>query len=207
LYRKIKIIDTLDQKTITIEIEDIISTTGTHKSSVISILHAIQKKYNYLPESALRRVCEITDITPASITGISTFYSQFRHNPVGEHIIHVCTGTACHVKGAELVYEAFLRELNIKNNHDTDPEGKFTIQKVACLGCCTIAPVIQIDNVTYGHVKTDSISKILQDFLSQQGKQSEMVVVPPGDKKAFGEIKIGLGSCAWQVVVKKYSRP
>ena len=177
------------------EIDQIVAEIGTSESDVIPILLAIQKKYNYLPESALRRVCETTDITPASVSGISTFFSQFRHTPIGKHIVRICTGTACHVKGSALVYETFLRELCIKENQDTDPEGQFTIQKVACLGCCTIAPVVQIDDVTYGHVKSDSVSNILQDFLKHKSKKSEYLHVYQDYPEEAGEIKVGLGSC------------
>ncbi|MFA8344135.1 MAG: NAD(P)H-dependent oxidoreductase subunit E, partial [Rhodothermaceae bacterium] len=129
------------------------------------------------------------------IDGIATFYDQFRLEPVGEHIVSVCTGTACHVKGAGLVFDTFLRLLGIKQGKDTDEKGKYTVQKVACLGCCTIAPVVQIDDITYGHVKTDNVGQILKDFESH-GKG----IIKPVDKeqtftKEIGEIKIGLGSC------------
>lgn len=157
---------TIENDKIYDDIDRIVCETGTAESAVIPILHAIQKKYNYLPEIALKRVCETTGITPASITGVSTFYTQFRHTPVGEHIIYVCNGTACHVKGSDLVYDAFFRELGIGDNHDTDPDGLFTIQKVACLGCCTLAPVVQIDDITYGDVKINNAAHILHDFLS-----------------------------------------
>ena len=176
-------------------VDQIVGKIGIKAGDVIPILHAVQKKYNYLPESALRRVCEITEITPASITGVSTFYSQFRHTPIGKHIIRVCTGTACHVKGSELVYDAFCRELHIERGQDTDPDFLFTVQKIACLGCCTIAPVVQIDDVTYGHVKTDGVSNILRDFLRHKTRSAEDTPdrkVPIGK---VGEIKIGLGSC------------
>lgn len=176
-------------------VDQIVNEIGTQAGDVIPILHAIQNKYNYLPESALRRVCEITDITPAAITGVSTFYFQFRHTPIGQHIIRVCTGTACHVKGSELVHEAFCRELHIGEGQDTDSEGQFTVQKIACLGCCTIAPVVQIDDVTYGHVKIESVANILQDFFLHKRREK----VESRDRKIksedAGEIKIGLGSC------------
>jgi len=173
----------------------IVDEIGTKAGDVIPILHAIQREYNYLPESALRRVCDITDITPAAITGVSTFYSQFRHTPMGQHIIRVCVGTACHVKGSELVHDAFYRELHIGEGQDTDPEGQFTVQKIACLGCCTIAPVVQIDDVTYGHVKIEGVANILQDFSHHESRK----IVGSRDRKIqtedAGEIKIGLGSC------------
>jgi NADH:ubiquinone oxidoreductase subunit F (NADH-binding)/NADH:ubiquinone oxidoreductase subunit E len=176
-------------------VDQVVAGVGTKAGDVIPILHAIQDEYNYLPEQALRRVSEITDITPADITGVSTFYSQFRHTPIGKHVIRVCTGTACHVKGSELVYDAFCRELHLEENLDTDPDGLFTVQKIACLGCCTIAPVVQIDDVTYGHVKTSGAANILQDFLhqkSRKGEESPDRRIQAGDG---GEIKIGLGSC------------
>ncbi len=178
-------------------VEDVVERIGTKPGDIIPILHAIQKEYNYLPEEALRRVCEITEITPASITGVSTFYSQYRHTPIGKHIIRVCTGTACHVKGSELVYDAFCRELHIEQGQDTDtdPDFLFTVQKIACLGCCTIAPVVQIDDVTYGHVKTDSVAPILQDFLQHKTRIAEETRDQKIPEEKVGEIKIGLGSC------------
>ena len=176
-------------------VDTVIDEIGKKAGDVIPILHAIQKKYNYLPEKALRRVCETTEITPAAITGVSTFYSQFRHTPIGEHIIRVCTGTACHVKGSELVYDAFRRELRIEEGHDTDPDFLFTVQKIACLGCCTIAPVVQIDDVTYGHVKTEGVSHILQDFLRHKSRGAAETPDRKMVKADAGEIKIGLGSC------------
>jgi NADH-quinone oxidoreductase subunit F len=184
-----------NQEIILTEIDELVEKIGTGEGNVIPILHALQRKYNYLPESALRRVCEKTDITPAAITGVSTFYSQFRHAPIGKHLIHICTGTACHVKGAGLVHEAFYRELNIDKKQDTDPLGQFTIQKVACLGCCTLAPVVQIDGITYGHVKPDKISHILQDFLLNLDKTVQSSVSHPDRGGEVGEIRIGLGSC------------
>ncbi|MHC4687125.1 MAG: NADH-quinone oxidoreductase subunit NuoE family protein, partial [Planctomycetota bacterium] len=115
----------------------------------------VQGHYRYLPTAALERICELTDITPASIAGVSTFYNQFRHRPVGRHIIHICVGTACHVKGGEQIYEAFRRHLGIGDGEDTDSEKTFTVEKIACLGCCTLAPAVQIDQVTYGHLPSD----------------------------------------------------
>jgi len=181
--------------TLNLEVDRIVAETGSGAGDVIPLLHAVQKRFNYLPESALRRICEITAITPAAITGISTFYPQFRHTPVGRHLIHVCTGTACHLKGAELVWEAFRRELRIKENQDTAPDGEFTVQKVSCLGCCTIAPVVQIDDVTYGHVRPDGAAAILNDFLHFRGKTSDSLKVHDREPGEESEIRIGLGSC------------
>jgi NADH-quinone oxidoreductase subunit F len=185
----------LEKNSIHSFIDRIVGEIGSQSGAVIPILHAVQNEYNYLPELALQRVCEITDITPAAITGVSTFYSQFRHTPVGQHIIRVCTGTACHVKGSGLVFDAFRRELDISEGQDTDPESLFTVQKIACLGCCTIAPVVQIDGVTYGHVQTDGVSNILNDFLLNQGRETPASTPHHLKSDNGGEIKIGLGSC------------
>lgn len=185
----------LDQDNINAVVSRIVAEIGTAPGHVIPILHAIQKEYNYLPEDALRRICDLTQITPAAITGIATFFSQFRHKPVGRHIIRICTGTACHVKGAERVYEAFIRELKITSGEDTDPEKLFTLQKVACLGCCTIAPVIQIDDVTYGHVQTNGVTAILHDFLQSRDQSPQATSSPEHVLQTGGEIRIGLGSC------------
>ncbi len=178
------------------EIDFIIKKIGAGADSVISILQAIQARYNYLPEKALQRVCEITDITPASITGVSTFYTQFRHKPVGAHGINICVGTACHVKGAERIYDSFMRNLNIQENNDTDTLKQFTLYKVSCLGCCTLAPVVQIDGITYGHVQPETVPQIIQDFqkYAQKTVHKQKHNEPPVEK-VNGEIRIGLGSC------------
>jgi NADH-quinone oxidoreductase subunit F len=177
------------------DIDKIIEATGSSGSAMIPILQAIQKKYNYLPEEALRRVCEITEITPELITGVASFYAQFRFKPAGEHIIKVCVGTACHVKGAVQVYDAFRRDLNLEEGKDTTESLKYTIEKVNCLGCCTLAPVVQIDNITYGHVSTSHIPGIIKDFEKQKDTKGKQVFKNNNGKEIKGEIRIGLGSC------------
>src|ERR1035437_9361648 len=177
------------------DIDRIIEATGSSGSAVIPILQAIQKKYNYLPEEALRRVCEITEITPELITGVASFYAQFRFKPAGEHIIKICVGTACHVKGAVQVYDAFRRDLNLEEGKDTTESLKYTIEKVNCLGCCTLAPVVQIDNITYGHVSTSPIPGIIKDFEKQKDTRGKQVFKNNDGKEIKGEIRIGLGSC------------
>lgn len=183
-------------KGITDIVDRIIEEKGTSAEMVIPILQAIQEKFNYLPEPALRRVCETTEIRPSDIHGISTFYNQFRLSQVGKHIIKVCVGTACHVKGAMLVYDSFRRSLSLKDHEDTDAKGLFTIEKVACLGCCTLAPVVQIDDVTYGHVSIEKTSEILDDFLNgRKNPALHSTTAIPKHDKTQGEIRIGLGSC------------
>ena len=177
------------------EVDRIVAGIGSAPSDVIAILHAIQKRYHYLPEEALRRVCRTTRIRPADMAGVSRFYTQFRHSPVGRHMIRICNGTACHVKGAERVFESFHRELGLEGSEDTDRDGQFTLQKVACLGCCTLAPVVQIDQVTYGHVQPESVHGILHEFLHRPAGHGPPHGAPAEDPGGHGEIKIGLGSC------------
>ncbi len=177
-------------------VDRITESTGRKTDKVIPVLQAIQEEFNYLPEEALNHVCETTDITPATIYGVSTFYTQFRHRPVGKHIVRVCVGTACHVKGAGQVYDAIFRELQISEGNDTDPEGLFTVEKVACLGCCTIAPVVQIDDTTYGHLSTSTVPEMLKDFLNKKEAQTLSGAKTKETHHALqGEIRVGLGSC------------
>jgi NADH-quinone oxidoreductase subunit F len=178
------------------EIDAIVEECGRGPEAVIPILQAIQSKYRYLPTKALQRVCELTEITPASIEGVATFYSQFRRDPVGEHIISLCDGTACHVKGSEDVHEAMQVELGMDKHADTDPEGRYTIRKVACLGCCSLAPAMQIDGVTYAHAGADSVPSILRDFERRQADGSDDNHRFERPVKENGaEIRIGLDSC------------
>jgi len=179
-------------------VDETIERIGGGRENVLEILQALQGYYGYLPEAALERVCAVSDITPASITGVSTFYNQFRHVPVGRHIIHVCVGTACHVKGAAQVYDAFRRHLGVGEGEDTDAAKNFTIEKIACLGCCTLAPAVQIGQVTYGHMTPDKVGEVLEDFLryertriSERGKGRRVRTEGAG----YGEIRLGLGSC------------
>jgi len=180
-------------------VEESVERIGAGREKVLAILQALQEHYGYLPEEALQRVCGLTEITPASIIGVSTFYNRFRHRPAGRHIIRICVGTACHVKGAELVYDAFQRRLGIEVGQDTDAERVFTLEKVACLGCCTLAPAVQIGGVTYGHLTPDSVPQVLDDFLTYEENKAAQ---PVGSEKGgidggdlHGEVRIGLGSC------------
>lgn len=133
-------------------VDEVVAKEGRGPDAAIPILQAIQAHYRYLPDDALRRVCELTEITPAQIAGTSSFYSRFRRSPVGEHIVRVCHGTACHVAGARQITDALRRELKIAEGEDTDPSRTFTIEEVACLGCCSLAPVVMVDEHTAGNL-------------------------------------------------------
>lgn len=152
------------------DVDEIVARTGREPDRVMDILRAIQEEYRYLPREALRRVCEVTEITPAQITGVSTFYSQFRHTPVGRHIVRVCHGTACYVRGAEQITDSVRRHLGLEGDEDTDAERLFTVEKVACLGCCSLAPCLMIDEVTYGHLTPQNAPEAVESFLKEYGE-------------------------------------
>jgi len=134
---------------------------GTGRESAIPILQAIQTHYRYLPDEALARVCERTEITPAQIAGTSSFYAQFRRSPVGRHVVRVCHGTACHVAGAGQITQELRRHLDIAPDSDTDPRRMFTVDAVACLGCCSLAPVMMIEEETVGRLTPASARQAL----------------------------------------------
>jgi len=107
----------------------------------------------------------------------------------------VCVGTACHVKGAGQVYDAFRRELKLAEGEETEESGKYTLEQVACLGCCTLAPVVQIDETTYGHVASDQVAQVIADFESLKGTKNTKKARKADGSEIQGEIRIGLGSC------------
>jgi NADH-quinone oxidoreductase subunit F len=170
---------------------------GRSSNKLIPLLQAMQRHYRYLPPEALQRLAQITDIKPADITGVSTFYSQFRLRPAGEHVISVCHGTACHVKGAQGVTDALIRHLRIPDGDDTDPEELFTVQKVACIGCCTLAPAMQIDGLTYGHLTPHTVLNAIRDFLTlkELGVLEQPAELPTPKHTGLAEIRIALDSC------------
>lgn len=180
-------------------IEEIVAECGREKSSVIPILQSIQTEFHHLPLEALGRVCELTEITPAEIVGVSSFYSQFRMERRGRHLVRVCHGTACHVQGSERIEDAVRRELGIPKGIDTDEAGEFTIEPVACLGCCTLSPLIQIDDAVYGHLSPERIPETIAHFLEHSasptgGGNGNGAIGRTGSGER-GEIRIGLGSC------------
>ncbi len=168
---------------------------GRGPEKIIPLLQAIQTHYRYLPAEALEKLCEVTEISRSQLTGVSTFYTQFRHKPAGEHRIKVCIGTACHVKGANRIYDSYLDDLGIPKGEDTDADGLFTVEKVACLGCCTLAPAVMIDEVTYGHLTPDTTSRSVRDFLELQKRRAEGKFPGVPADQAVGEIRISLDTC------------
>ena len=170
----------------------IIDRVGTTRDKVIPLLQAIQQEFNYLPSDALNCVYESTDIDRAQLLSVATFYSQFRMAPYGQHVIKVCIGTACHVKGASHVYDAFVRELNLAEGTITTADGRYSIEKVACLGCCALAPVVQIDDKIFGHVQPGKVREVLEEFESTltSSPSTQTSNIPPQ-----GEVRLGMENC------------
>ncbi|HLK69562.1 MAG TPA: NAD(P)H-dependent oxidoreductase subunit E [Bryobacteraceae bacterium] len=145
-------------------VDEAVARIGRGREASIPLLQAIQTHYRYLPDEALRRLCEITEITPAQIAGTSSFYGQFRRSPVGEHIVKVCHGTACHVSGARQITDELRRYLAIQEGQDTDASRQFTIEEAACLGCCSLAPVLMVDEHTAGRLTPNAAPEALRPF-------------------------------------------
>jgi NADH-quinone oxidoreductase subunit E len=136
---------------------------GKSNDSLIPILQGIQNRLKYIPKEAISVIADELSMYESDIYGVITFYTQFRLNPVGRHIIKICKGTACHVGGAETVAEA-VRDILKIDEHETSEDEKFTLEYVACLGCCSLAPVMMIDNKVYAHLTKDKIKKILEEY-------------------------------------------
>lgn len=143
--------------------ETIMSGFKGEESDLIPILQKIQEAYGYLPEDIIKRLSEKTGIFVSRIMGVATFYSQFKLKPSGKHSIKICFGTACHVNGAETVAEALCDELGIELG-DTTEDGEFTLESVACLGCCSLAPVITIDDEAYGRLTPTKVREVIRNY-------------------------------------------
>ena len=176
-------------------VDETVARLGRGREALIPILQVLQDHYRYLPQEALERLCDASGIRPAEVEGVATFYPQFRRRPMGRHLVRVCVGTACHVKGAGVVHDAFHRHLAIPEGDDTDPERVFTVEKVACLGCCTLAPVVQIDETIYGHVAPETVPRVLRDFLQQAGGAAAAEAAGGGPRdRACGEVRVSVDS-------------
>jgi NADH-quinone oxidoreductase subunit F len=175
-------------------VDAVVERIGCKASDALPLLQAIQGQFGYLPTEAVERLCEITECTPSALWSVATFYDQFRFKPAGKHFVKVCVGTACHVKGANRIYEAIISTLKIADGDDTDADRLFTLEKVACLGCCMLAPAVQIDDVIYGHLTGESVPQVLQDFLEQQKQTASVASRTASDHVISGQVRICLDS-------------
>lgn len=139
------------------------------KGSLIAILQETQEAYGYLPMDVMEHIAERTGTPLATIVGVATFYAQFRLEPVGKYLIMLCQGTACHVNGSELISSAITDELGIEDGETTE-DGMFSLEHVACLGCCSLSPVMMINGKTYGRLTPDKAKKVLRSLAAEGGE-------------------------------------
>ena len=132
----------------------------TAPGSLISVLQAAQEAYGWLSQELLAAIAVELEIPPAKVLGVASFYSQFRLSPVGKHVILLCQGTACHVNGSKGLEEEISAFLGIKDG-ETTADGLFTLQNVACLGCCSLSPVMMINDEVYGNLTKEKVREIL----------------------------------------------
>lgn len=130
------------------------------KGNVIPLLQKTQDLFGYLSQDAMSAIARVTGKAPAEIYGVATFYAQFRFKPYGRHVLKVCHGTACHVQGADTLDTVLGMKLGAKPG-DTTSDGEFSVERVACLGCCSLAPVVMIDGEVYGRLSGDKMGKIV----------------------------------------------
>ncbi|HHE39045.1 MAG TPA: NADH-quinone oxidoreductase subunit NuoE [Candidatus Cloacimonetes bacterium] len=145
------------------KVDQIIKKWNSDPDFVIEMMQDIQDEFKYIPEEALETITLQTKVPLAHLYHIATFYKSFSLTPRGKYEIQVCTGTACHVKGAPLIIDAFKRELNIEIG-ETTQDGKFTLEEVRCLGCCSLAPVVMINDDIYGDFTSDKIKTVLKKY-------------------------------------------
>ena len=145
------------------EISQVIALHKGKKGALIPLLQEIQEKYGYLSQDALSTLAEEIKVSENEIFGVATFYAQFKFKKPGLHQVKVCLGTACHVRGGAGIMESVERELGIHPG-DTTADGKFSLERVACMGCCALAPVIVVDEKVHGKMAQTKLKKLLNEL-------------------------------------------
>ena len=149
-----------EEKSILQDIKVELAVLGRDRSRLIPALQLIQDRLAYLPPEAIRLVAEHLNISASEVYGVATFYNQFRFNPPGRNPVKVCLGTACHVKGGDIILENFERKLEIKEG-ETTPDLEFSIDRVACVGCCALAPVTVVGETVHGHMQPSKVEGLV----------------------------------------------
>lgn len=137
-------------------------------SNLIGILQEIQEEYRYLPEEILTYVATALRVSPSYVYGVATFYAQFSLRPKGKHVIRVCDGTACHVKGSEKVLKAVREYLGLRGEENTTPDLLFSVETVACIGACALAPALMVDEEVYGLMDEEGVRKLLESYTERE---------------------------------------
>ena len=139
-----------------------INAFGIKPAATVPLLQEVQLEYGHLPQDAMDIIVDNTEITGSQLFGVATFYSQFRLKPAGRHLAKICHGTACHVRGADRLNTAIQHTLSIPRDSDTSPTGAYTLEDVACVGCCSLAPVMVIDDEVFGELTGAAAAKKLK---------------------------------------------
>jgi len=160
---------TEEQAEVRRETRQVLNRFGRKRRNLIPILQEVQSKLSYLPREAMLEIAEFLGIPEIDVYSVVTFYNQFRLNPPGRHSIRVCLGTACHMKGGYITLDAWKRRLGISPG-ETTPDREFDLNIVACVGCCTMAPVVVVDNKPQAKVEPTKVDGILLSFEREREK-------------------------------------
>ena len=153
------------------QLKQVFTRNKKNKRFLIPLLQEVQSRLGYIPGEAMLKIASFLDIPPSIVWGVATFYNQFRRNPQGKHPVNVCMGTACHLAGGRLVLEAMARELEIEVGGITKDK-QYSLDRVACVGCCALAPVTLIDDAVYSRMNTGKVEEVLVNLkASNQNKK------------------------------------
>ena len=148
----------------------------THdRSALIPLLQEVQVEMGYVPKEAIAEISKELHVSTSEIFGVLTFYAQFRLIPTGKHMVKIRSGTACHVRGAPLIIDAVEDELGLADGEETTEDGEFTVEKVACFGACSLAPVIIVDEDTKGNITPDQARKMVRKIIKAEAKKEAEV--------------------------------
>ncbi len=159
-----------------IDVERILARHGYKQSELIAILQEIQEAYRYLPEHALNYVATALNMSPTTVFGVATFYAQFSLDPKGRYLVRVCDGTACHVKNSQRIYDRLAKKLRLRDGRSTTSDGLFTLETVACLGACGIAPVMVINDAVHPQVTPEAAEAIVDTLVRREAAPRTDVV-------------------------------
>ena len=152
------------------KLKDVLDEYASVRGSLLTILQKAQEIYGYLPKDVMYHIADKTGVSPAEVLGVATFYAQFRLQPIGKYLLMSCQGTACHVNSSERIITAISSYLGIEDGETTE-DGLFTLEKVACLGCCSLAPVIMINGEAHGNLTPEKAVGILKEIQNTEGAQ------------------------------------
>ncbi|MBC7253697.1 MAG: NADH-quinone oxidoreductase subunit NuoE [Actinobacteria bacterium] len=153
-------------------LQEILERYRDEKGALIPLLQDAQEAYGYLDEKIMRALAKGAGYQLSQLYGVATFYTQFRLQPIGEHLIRVCHGTACHVAGAELISEEIYNILGIRDG-ETTPDRKFTVESVMCVGACSLSPIMIVDEDTHGKLKPANVRRVLKKYMGESEEREE----------------------------------